>query len=438
MAKTEHKVLSGKARSSDTELSQKFADLHPVLDDYEASVAADRCYFCYDAPCVTACPTAIDVPTFIRQIATGMPKASAMTILEQNILGGMCARVCPTETLCEQACVREKSEGKPVEIGRLQRYATDSLIATGEHPFERQKPTNKKVAVLGAGPAGLSAAHRLAMLGHSVDIFDLREKLGGLNEYGVAAYKATDQFAQKEIEWLLKIGGIKVQKANADETNIELQQLLKDYDAVFMGIGLGAVRKLSIPGEQLANVENAIDFIARLRQAKNLSSVKTGQNVVVIGGGMTAIDAAVQSKLLGADEVTLVYRKEQEKMPASRFEQELAKKQGVRFIYEATPKELQGNEKVQSIKFDRNTDGESFELNCDHVLKAIGQTMAELTAGFAFSDGKIEVDENFKTSVAKVWAGGDCVSVGEDLTVTAVAHGRDAAQNIHDFLMGDN
>ncbi|MEL6587780.1 MAG: FAD-dependent oxidoreductase, partial [Pseudomonadota bacterium] len=193
------------------DLARNFEDLHPPLDAHEALVAADRCYFCHDAPCITACPTDIDIPLFIRQIATGTPEASAKTILEQNILGGMCARVCPTETLCEQVCVREVAEGKPVEIGRLQRYATDTLMEKGVHPFRRAPDTGKHVAVVGAGPAGLACAHRLAMYGHKVTIFDARPKPGGLNEYGIAAYKTTDDFAQAEVEWLLKIGGIAIE-----------------------------------------------------------------------------------------------------------------------------------------------------------------------------------------------------------------------------------
>ena len=242
--------------------AEHFSDLHPPLDHHEALVAADRCYFCHDAPCITACPTDIDIPLFIRQIATGTPEAAAKTILSQNILGGMCARVCPTETLCEQACVREKAEGKPVLIGQLQRYATDTLMAQGVHPFTRAAPTGKRVAVVGAGPAGLACAHRLAMLGHDVTVFDARPKPGGLNEYGIAAYKSPGGFAMAEVEWLLQIGGITLKTDAALGRDVTLAELQADHDAVFLGMGLGGVNALGVTGEDRAGITNAVDFIA--------------------------------------------------------------------------------------------------------------------------------------------------------------------------------
>ena len=284
-----------------------FADLHAPLDGHEALVAADRCYFCHDAPCVTACPTSIDIPLFIRQIATGTPEASAQTIFDQNILGGMCARVCPTETLCEQACVRETAEGKPVEIGRLQRFATDRVMAQGVHPYSRAAATGKKIAVVGAGPAGLACAHRLALKGHEVVMFDAKPKAGGLNEYGIASYKSVDDFAQAELDWLLQIGGIEVKTGMALGRDMTLEALQGEYDAVFLGMGLGGVNALRAEGEERACVLDAVGFIADLRQADDLSKLPVGRNVVVIGGGMTAIDAAVQSKLLGAETVTVLY-----------------------------------------------------------------------------------------------------------------------------------
>jgi glutamate synthase (NADPH/NADH) small chain len=424
-------------RLDEGSLDENFSDLHPGLSEHEAMVAADRCYYCYDAPCITACPTTIDIPTFIRQISTGMPIASAKTILEQNILGGMCARVCPTETLCEQACVRELAEGKPVEIGRLQRYSTDVIMEAGLHPFERASSTDKKIAVIGAGPAGLAAAHRLAMLGHDVTILDAKAKPGGLNEYGIATYKAKDDIAQKEFAWLMKIGGITVQNDKMLGRDFTLDDLSKDYDAVFLGVGLTDVRRLNIKGEELSNVENAVDFISRLRQSAKFSDVSVGANVVVIGGGMTAIDAAVQAKLLGADEVTLVYRGPQSRMPASLFEQDLAKSKGVRILYEAAPKEIKGNGSVEEIVFEAKSKTGPLELRADHVLKAIGQIMGDLPEQIKMQDGKIKVDAGFKTSISGIWAGGDCTSLGEDLTVTAVAHGRDAASDIHTTLMGE-
>ena len=258
------------ARLDADALQANFADLHAPLDAHEALVAADRCYFCHDAPCITACPTTIDIPLFIRQIATGTPEAAARTIFDQNILGGMCARVCPTETLCEQACVRETAEGKPVEIGRLQRYATDRLMSAGVHPFTRAAPTGKRVAVVGAGPAGLSCAHRLALKGHDVDLFDARPKGGGLNEYGIAHYKATDDYAAAELDWLMQIGGISLHTGQALGRDLSLETLTADYDAVFLGMGLAGVNALRAEGETRAGVTDAVEFIADLRQAGDL------------------------------------------------------------------------------------------------------------------------------------------------------------------------
>ena len=230
--------------------ASNFLDLHPPLTKHEAAVEADRCYFCFDAPCMTACPTGIDIPLFIRQIGAGNAKGAAKTILDENILGGMCARVCPTETLCEQACVREAAEGKPVRIGQLQRYATDALMAADEQPFKRAAPTGKRVAVVGSGPAGLACAHRLALHGHDVTIFEAREKSGGLNEFGIAAYKSVDNFAQREIAFILGIGGIKIENGKALGRDVTLGQLATDFDAVFVGAGLEGVNGLGVPGEE--------------------------------------------------------------------------------------------------------------------------------------------------------------------------------------------
>ncbi|MFV0386339.1 FAD-dependent oxidoreductase, partial [Paracoccus sp. (in: a-proteobacteria)] len=293
-------------RLSADELARNFVDIAPPLGAHEARIAADRCYFCHDAPCVTACPTAIDIPLFIRQIATGTSDTAAMTIFHSNILGGMCARVCPTENLCEGACVRQEAEGQPVEIGALQRFATDGLMAQNGHPFRRGAATGKRVAVVGAGPAGLSCAHRLAAKGHDVVIFDSRAKPGGLNEYGIASYKAVGNFAQAEVEWLLGIGGITIQTGKALGRDLTLDKLKAEFDAVFLGIGLGAVNALRAEGEGTGNVRDAVDFISELRQSPDKADLAVGRDVVVIGGGMTAVDAAVQAKLLGAEHVTLV------------------------------------------------------------------------------------------------------------------------------------
>ena len=427
------------------QVENNFVDLHPPLSEHEALIASDRCYFCYDAPCVTACPTEIDIPLFIRQIMTGTPQASGKTILTQNILGGMCARVCPTETLCEQACVREISEGKPVEIGRLQRYATDSIMELSHHPFERSAETGLKIAVIGAGPAGLACAHRLAMHGHKVTILDKNNKAGGLNEYGIAAYKSVDNFAQKEIDWLLEIGGIEIKSNCVLNENIFIDELKAEYNAVFLGVGLVGVNELSVPGNDKNNVLDAVKFIENLRQKEDKASIPIGRKIVVIGGGMTAVDAAVQSKLLGADDVSIVYRRERAKMGASKFEQDLATSKGVRIIENASPVEISGNEAASSIKFayTKSTNGileiqsEEFELEVDQVFKAIGQNIDSSLRDLKLENGKIVIDEEGRTSIKGLWAGGDCALGGEDLTVTAVAQGRDAAESINNRLIAD-
>ena len=415
-------------------LGQNFSDLHAPLDAHEAAVAADRCYFCHDAPCVTACPTEIDIPLFIRQIATGTPEAAAGTILSQNILGGMCARVCPTETLCEEACVRETAEGEPVLIGRLQRFATDSIM-NAPHPFSAAPATGKNVAVIGAGPAGLACAHRLAMHGHAVTIYDAREKGGGLNEFGIAAYKTVDGFAQAELDWLLGIGGITVVYGKALGRDLSLDDLSREVDAVFVGIGLSGVRALEGASDDTARP--AVDFISELRQATDLGKMEVGRRVIVIGGGMTAVDAAVQSRLLGADEVTMVYRRGPERMSASKYEQDLATSRGVRILFEAEPVSLSRSADATEVTFAIAGDpSDTVTLSADQVLLAIGQTLGENVGDLAIRDGKIAVDANGQTSIAGIWAGGDCATGGDDLTVTAVAEGRDAAEAIHASLSG--
>lgn len=422
-----------------------FSDLHPPLDRHEAYVEADRCYFCYDAPCMNACPTSIDIPMFIREISTGNPLGAAETIFEQNILGGMCARVCPTEQLCEEACVREAAEGKPVKIGLLQRYATDIAMAGNTQFFERAAATGKTVAVVGAGPAGLAAAHRLATKGHAVVMFDARPKAGGLNEYGIASYKSTDGFAQAEVDYVTAIGGIEIVTGQALGRDFTLAELQAKYDAVFLGMGLGGVNALRADNEAADGVTNAVDFIAELRQASDLAALPVGRRVVVIGGGMTAVDAAVQSKLLGADEVTMVYRRGKAQMSASPFEQDLASSKGVIIKHWMAPKRvLTDGQKVVGIELAYTTmsdgklveTGETQAILADQVFKAIGQTLVADDGGLELVDGKIEVDATGRTSIAGVWAGGDCASGGDDLTVTAVAEGRDAAESIHLYLSG--
>ena len=413
-------------RLAKSEIDENFADLHPPLSRSEALIEADRCYFCYDAPCTTACPTGIDIPSFIQKIRSDNIRGSARTILEENIMGGMCARVCPTEILCEEACVRNTHEEKPVEIGLLQRYATDPILEAGTQLFERAPSSGKKIAVVGGGPAGLSCAHRLAMLGHDVVIFNRDAKAGGLNEYGIAAYKTVDNFAQREVDYILAIGGIELKNATPLDDDEGLAKLCKEFDAVFVGIGLAHSNSLGIDGEDLDGVENAIEYIAALRQAEDKSTLPVGRNVVVIGGGMTAIDVAVQSKRLGAENVHMVYRRGPEQMSASVFEQALAQTSGVRIHHHASPKRILGDGHVTAVEF-----AEGLRLDADVVFKAIGQKLnADGYAALEQESGRIKVDEHHRTSMPKVWAGGDCVAGGDDLTVSAVQHGKLAAIDI--------
>lgn len=431
-------------RLTPNQLAANFVDVAPPLDRHEAHVAADRCYFCHDAPCITACPTSIDIPLFIRQIATDTPDAAAMTIFHANILGGMCARVCPTEQLCEGACVRMEAEGKPVEIGALQRYATDGLMAQGSHPFKRAAPTGKRVAVVGAGPAGLACAHRLAAKGHDVVIFEARPKPGGLNEYGIASYKAVDGFAQAEVDWLMGIGGIELRHDQAIGRDITMASLQSEYDAVFLGMGLGGVNALRADGEDRTHVLDAVSFIRDLRQASDLGTLPVGRDVVVIGGGMTAVDAAVQARLLGAENVSIVYRRGQDRMGASRHEQDHATASGVRIICNAAPLAVHGNGAVTEVEFAYTQDGpdglhvteDRFRLRADQVFRAIGQRLDGAPEGLELAGGKILVTGPGRTTLDGVWAGGDCASGGDDLTVTAVAEGRDAAEDIDARLTG--
>ncbi len=429
-------------RLTKAEYRDNFADIHAPLSAHEALVEAQRCYFCHDAPCMNACPTHIDVPLFIRQIATGNPKGSAQTILQQNIVGGMCARVCPTETLCEGACVRQEAEGKPVRIGLLQRYATDALMDSGEQKFARAPATGRKIAVVGAGPAGLACAHRLAMHGHAVTLFEARKKPGGLNEYGLATYKTPGDFAQREVGYILGIGGIELRTGSALGDGLDLADLAKRHDAVFLGLGMGGVNALGIEGEDIEGVVNAIDYIADLRQATDKSRLPVGRRVVVIGGGMTAVDIAIQARRLGAEEVSMVYRRGPENLKASEYERDLARTNGVGIRLWAAPSRILGKDgKVTGVEFEyqdaRGGTGERFTLPADQVFKAIGQKFLPACigkAGVTLKGGRIGVDAERRTGVAGIWAGGDCVDGGEDLTVAAVEDGKLAAESIHRHL----
>jgi glutamate synthase (NADPH/NADH) small chain len=435
------------ARLSADEYARRFTDANPRMTQAQAVLAAERCLYCFDAPCTQACPTHIDVPSFIRRISDGNLRGAAHAILDANPLGGMCARVCPTEVLCEQVCVRNTQEGQPVAIGRLQRHATDEVMQQpATRLFSRAASTGRRIAVLGAGPAGLSCAHTLARLGHEVVMFDARPKAGGLNEYGLAAYKTPGGFAQQELAWLLSIGGIAVHNCYKLESAAQLHALQQEFDAVFLGLGLAGTHQLAIPGEHLSGVQDAVDFIATLRQTSDLATLPIGRRVVVIGGGMTAVDAAVQSKLLGADEVHMVYRRGPEAMPASLAEQNWAQTHGVTLHYWMAPVEvlgLDGNACAVRFEYQIMRDGKltpsgEFEvIEVDMVLKAIGQQMLSnllADAGIGLSGGRIACAPDGATSVQGIWAGGDCRAGGLDLTVAAAAHGKTSALAMHTQL----
>jgi dihydropyrimidine dehydrogenase (NAD+) subunit PreT len=444
-----NKVMNIKShRLSKKEIDDNFSDLHAPLSAIEALIEADRCYFCYDAPCTKACPSDIDVPGFIQSIRSDNLTGAAEKILSENIFGGMCARDCPTEELCQLACVRNDHEQKPVEIGLLQRYATDSVLNNGVQLFSRQENTGKSIAVVGAGPAGISCAHRLAVLGHKITVYDAKDKLGGLNEYGIAAYKTPNDFAQQELDYILDIGGITIETGMQLGKQINLEGLQEKYDAVFLGCGLGSVNKLNLDNEDISGVIDAVEYIANLRQTNNKDELMVGKNIVVIGGGMTAIDIAVQSKLLGAEQVTIAYRRSKKIMAASEYEQALAKKHDVQIQYNMSPKRLIADDShVTAMEFDvmksqndgsLKASGENITLKADVVFKAIGQKL--VTEGLTDNNsleiekGRIVVDEHRKTSLSKVWAGGDCVLDGDNLTVSAVQDGKLAAISINETL----
>ncbi|MEQ9562462.1 MAG: NAD(P)-dependent oxidoreductase [Woeseiaceae bacterium] len=435
-------------RLPEADIVNNFKDMHPPLSRSEALIEADRCYFCFDAPCTTACPTGIDIPGFIQKIRSDNVKGSARTILQENIMGGMCARVCPTEVLCEEACVRNTHEELPVRIGLLQRYATDPVFKKDIKLFEHGADTGRKVAVVGAGPAGLSCAHRLAMLGHKVVVFDRLPKGGGLNEYGIAAYKTVDEFAQREVQWILDIGGIEVRHDATLGEDFTLAEIMDDYDAVFLGIGLGDVNRLGIENEDIDGVVDAVRYIAQLRQARKKSELPVGRRVVVIGGGMTAIDVAVQSKRLGAEQVDIVYRRGPAQMGASQYEQEFAQTSGISIRHWAKPVQILGETFVTGIEFETTTQdangklkgtGERWAIEADVVFKAVGQILGDglpVAAGSTLKihGGRISVGGDRSTSIKGVWAGGDCIDGGQDLTVTAVQDGKVAAHSIDRYL----
>jgi len=434
-------------RLTPQEYSRNFNDIHPPFESKDAAlVDANRCLYCYDAPCTKSCPTGIDIPKFIKQITTDNLKGSAHTIFQSNIMGGGCSRVCPVEKLCEGACVYNLLEEAPIPIARLQRYATEPAIQQHWPLFHRQQPTGKKVAVVGAGPSGLSCAHVLARTGVEVTIFEKEEKGGGLMTYGIAAYKVTPEFCEEELQYILSIGGIEICYGQELGQNISLARLQQEYDAVYLAFGVGLARRLDIPGEEFPGVIDAIRFIYDIR-SKSFPEVPVGDKVAVIGMGMTAIDAATQARRLGAREVTIVYRRTHEEMPCTQAELDLAMLDGCRVLWLAAPKAVLGNAGgvsalVCSVMRLGDPDasgrrspidtGETITLDVDMVISAAGQTPYTdmvRNSGLGNDKGKITVGEGGSTGLAYVFAGGDCVNGGKEV-VDAVQAGKDAASAI--------
>jgi dihydropyrimidine dehydrogenase (NAD+) subunit PreT len=430
--------------------AENFADIHPPFETKDAAlVEANRCLFCYDAPCMKSCPTGIEVPKFIKQIATDNIKGSAHTIFVSNIMGAGCSKVCPVEKLCEGACVYNFMEEAPISIARLQRYSTEMAMSKNWQLFNRKAGIGKKVAVIGAGPAGLSCAHVLSREGVDVTIFEKEKSGGGLMTYGIAAYKVTPEFCKNEVDYILSIGGIEVKYEMELGRNISLDELKKNYDAVYLAIGVGLARQLDIPGENLEGVADAISFIYDIRN-NGFSSVPVGDKVAVIGMGMTAIDAATQAKRLGASEVTILYRRTQDEMPCTEVELNIALLDGCKVIWLAAPKEVIGdNGKVKALKASvmklgepdasgRRSPvdtGETFTLDVDMVIKAAGQTPFEQLVsamGINHKSGKVNIN-NESTNIDGVFAGGDCVNGGKEV-VDAVQAGKDGAAAILDYF----
>jgi dihydropyrimidine dehydrogenase (NAD+) subunit PreT len=434
-------------RLSKEQYEENFGDIHPPFDSYDAAlVEANRCLFCYDAPCMKSCPTSIDVPKFIKQISTGNIRGSAHTIFSSNIMGAGCSKVCPVEKLCEGACVYNLLQEEAIPIAKLQRYSTEIAMQKNWQLFKRKESVGKKVAIVGAGPAGLSCAHVLSREGVDVTIFEKESKGGGLMTYGIAAYKVTPQFCEDEVNYITGIGGIEIKYNHELGKNITLEDLQANYDAVYLAIGVGLARQLEIPGEDLEGVEDAITFIYNLRD-KTYNDISVGDKVAVIGMGMTAIDAATQAKRLGAKEVTMLYRRTENEKPCTQVELDIAKLDGCNIIWLAAPKEVLGeNGKVKAIVCSKMQlgepdasgrrspvdTGETFTLEVDMIIKAAGQMPFEtLVKNYSIDNrsGKITVKPNGETNIPGVYAGGDAVNGGKEV-VDAVQAGKDGAKGI--------
>jgi len=438
-------------RLTKEQYEENFRDIHPPFETKEAAlVEANRCLFCYDAPCTKSCPTGINVPKFIKQITTDNVKGSAHTIFVSNIMGAGCSKVCPVEKLCEGSCVFNLMEETPIHIARLQRYSTEMAMESKWQLFERKPPNGKKVAIVGAGPAGLSCAHVLSREGYGVTIFEREKRGGGLMTYGIAAYKVTPQFCEDEVDYITSIGGIEIKYGQELGKDMTLAALQAKYDAVYLAFGVGIARQLDIPGEELDGVVDAIGFIYDIR-ANGYPQVPVGNKVAVIGLGMTAIDAATQAKRLGANEVSIVYRRTYDEKPCTDVELDIAKLDGCNIIWLAAPKELLGvdgkvtalicsimqlGEPDASGRRSPVDTGETFTMEVDMVIKAAGQvpfTSLANESGLNNKSGKLSVTNKTTTNIPGVFAGGDAVNGGKEV-VDAVQAGKDGAKEIMEYL----
>lgn len=429
-----------------------FAELHPPFTPNSAVAEANRCLYCYDSPCMKACPTHIDISTFIRKIATGNVKGSAKTILKSNWVALTCAKACPVDVLCEGACVYNERGEEPIQIGRLQRYAIDWYFEHGMPALFTPEPKNgKSIGVIGAGAAGISCAAEAALLGFDVTVYDANEKPGGLNTWGIAPYKMTQADALKEVE-LVKSFGVTFRQNVRVGRDISIQELEQQHDAIFIGVGLKTASRLNIPGEDLPGVVDALDFIERVT-TRDWQSVDVGKSVAVIGGGNTAIDAVTEARRLGAEQVMIVYRRSLEEMPAYDFEYELAKSDGVQFQFLTAPSRIIGNDHVEALECIHMTLGEpdekgrrqavpvpgsEFQIPVDMIIKSVGQRIEEsflgTIPGLNIQNQRVWVNpDTLQTSNPKYFAGGDCINGGKEV-VNAAADGKKAAHGIAAWL----
>ncbi len=435
-----------KRPQSSEEFHQNFEQKKPLMNDTEAYYESSRCLFCYDAPCVTACPTGIDIPLFIKQIQTGNVTGSAKTIYDSNWFGNACGKVCPTKVLCEGACVYNHQDIKPIEIGRLQNYATIKVIESNKTLYSPAPDNGKRVAIIGAGPAGISCACELRTLGYKVDIFEAKDKPSGLTVHGTAPYKITNKEVLAEMDYLQGQLGFQIYYNTPVSNAQQLQDIEEKYDAIFLGVGLGPTADLGLAGDDKENVVGAVEFVEALRMKEHHITVP--DRVIVLGGGNTAMDAASESARMGALEVTLAYRRSKDEMGAYGFEYELAKLAGAKGLFNLQPIEILGNGSVSGVKFIRTQstngqlqaiEGSEFIIDCDMVIKATGQ--AKMGNLFALING-MELDRSkrivvnpvtFQSTNPKYFAGGDAVNGGAEV-VNGAHDGKAAAKGIHQWL----